>query len=58
MEDVFDDWLEQVETAAYTPKPGAYFPYHRDPLAPLTALRYDFVSFCKIKFKQRIQIGG
>ncbi|BFZ15915.1 hypothetical protein BsWGS_18953 [Bradybaena similaris] len=38
MEDVFDDWLEQVETAAYTPKPGAYFPYHRDPPDPLTAL--------------------
>ncbi|CAG5118232.1 unnamed protein product [Candidula unifasciata] len=37
MEDVYDDWLSHVETAAYTPKPGAYFPYHRERPCPLTA---------------------
>uniref|UniRef100_A0A0B6ZF66 ATP-dependent RNA helicase n=1 Tax=Arion vulgaris TaxID=1028688 RepID=A0A0B6ZF66_9EUPU len=36
MEDVYDDWLSQVETAAYTPKPGAYSPYHRERPGPLT----------------------
>ncbi|RUS91135.1 hypothetical protein EGW08_001048 [Elysia chlorotica] len=36
MEDVYDDWLTQVENAAYSPKPCAYSPYHRPKPCPLT----------------------
>ncbi|XP_059170670.1 ATP-dependent RNA helicase DDX51-like [Physella acuta] len=36
MDDVHDDWLSQVEKAAYTPKLGAFAPYHREKPGPLT----------------------
>ncbi|KAI8784061.1 ATP-dependent RNA helicase DDX51 [Biomphalaria glabrata] len=36
MNDVFDDWLDQIEKAAYTPKPGAYSPNPRGFPGPLT----------------------
>ncbi|GFS24711.1 ATP-dependent RNA helicase DDX51 [Elysia marginata] len=36
MEDIYDDWLTQVESAAYTPKPFTYSPYHRPKPSPLT----------------------
>ncbi|KAH9496850.1 ATP-dependent RNA helicase ddx51 [Bulinus truncatus] len=39
MNDVYDDWLSQVETAAYTPKPGAYAPYHRERPGALTVAK-------------------
>lgn len=36
MEDIYDDWLTQVEMAAYTPKPSTCSPYHRLKPVPLT----------------------
>ncbi|CAL1547489.1 unnamed protein product [Lymnaea stagnalis] len=39
MNDIYDDWLSQVETAAYTPRPGSYAPYIRDKPGPFTLAR-------------------
>ncbi|GFO29414.1 ATP-dependent RNA helicase ddx51-like [Plakobranchus ocellatus] len=36
MEDIYDNWLSHVETAAYTPKQFTYSPYHRPKPTPLT----------------------
>lgn len=47
MDDVYDDWLSQVEKAAYTPKLGAFAAYHREKPGPITIAR---LVLCKIIF--------
>ena len=39
MEDIYDDWLSQIEAAAYKPKKGAHGSYHRVPPGPCTIAR-------------------